>query len=111
MHNNRTRGYFWSGPMLLFALMMKWSPKVREEKQKSRRIQSPPSDWEVCVRGEEPPPGTVIAEAQALRDEIKATYDEFERFDVDPTTLCPADQEEYRHIMDTLRKQRVALER
>ena len=104
-------GQILTGGLLTLGYNVKWSPKVREEKHKSRRIQSPPSDWEVCVRGEEPPPGTVIAEAQALRDEIKATYYEFKRFDVDPTTLCPADQEEYRHIMDTLRKQRVALER
>lgn len=52
-----------------------------------------------------------IAETQSLRDQIAATYDEFKRLDVDPTTLSPADREEYRHVMDTLRKQRVALER
>jgi hypothetical protein len=99
-----------TGGLLTLGYNVKWSPKVQEEKQKTRRIQSPRSESRVCVRGEEPPPGTVIVEAQALRDEIKATYDEFKRLNVDPTTVSPADREKYRYIMDTVRRQRVPLE-
>jgi hypothetical protein len=97
----------------------------REARARAKRASSAPNDSRIGSRPVLPrrqvQPGTfealkakareVQAKTAAATAGIKTLYDEFLALDIDVTALSPEDQKEYAAIMDSLRKQRVSLER